>query len=87
MSSFVIGFILGGTLTAIIGSGFIWGILVIANKKLSTKDETRYKEAKTSAIRANEIAELRLKQQETIATQLEEIAHNMISGFAKVQQT
>lgn len=78
---FIYGFIVGGILTAIIGSGFIWMTL----KVISIRNSAEAGELLQSNLKANLIAQNRLEQQNRIADKLEEIAQNMVSGDAKVR--
>jgi len=78
---FIYGFIVGGILTAISGSGFIWMTL----KVISIRNSSESGELLQSNLKANLIAQSRLEQQNRIADKLEEIAQNMVSGDAKVR--
>ena len=78
---FIYGFIVGGILTAIIGSGFVWMIM----KMIATRHSAETGELFQSSLKANMIAQSRLEQQNRIADKLEEIAQNMVSGDAKVR--
>lgn len=86
-SSFVFGFIVGGVLTAVIGSAFTWGIITMARRSIKDETKTERESLLKTSQDANAIARARLEAQQQIASRLEEIEHNMTSGYAKVQST